>query len=59
MKGNDNYKSLYISEFINTNSPLWSAIIEAESILQSYKPLYKEVRILADTGRCIKIVRMK
>ena len=57
MKRKDNYKSLYISEFRDTNSPLWCAIIEAQSILQNYKPLYKGVRILTVTGRCVKIVR--
>ena len=57
MKRKDNYKSLYISDFRDTKSPLWSAVIEAGSILQNYKPLYKGVRILSDTGRCIKIVR--
>ena len=58
MKRKDNYKSLYISDFRDTNSPLWGAIIEAESILQIFKPLYTGVRILADTGRCIKIVKL-
>jgi hypothetical protein len=57
MKRKDNYKSLYISNFRDTNSPLWSAIIEAQSILQVFNPLYKGVRIMTDTGRCIKIVR--
>lgn len=55
----DNYKSLYISDFRDEKSPLWVATLEAESLLQSYKPLYKGVRILSDTGRCIKIVRLK
>nr|DAH72542.1 MAG TPA: hypothetical protein [Caudoviricetes sp.] len=54
----ENYKLLYISDFRDSNSPLWGAIIEAESILQTYKPLYKGVRILSDTGRCIKIVKL-
>lgn len=53
-----NFKSLYISDFRDENSPLWVATIEAESLLQSYKPLYKGVRILSDSGRCIKIVRI-
>ena len=55
----DNYKSLYISDFRDTKSPLLGAIIEAESLLQSYKLLYKGVRILSDTGKCIKIVKLK
>ena len=58
MKRKDNYKSLYISDFRDEKSPLWCAVIEAESILQKYKPLYKGVRILSDSGRCIKIVRI-
>lgn len=57
MKRKDNYKTLYISDFRDTKSPLWGAIIEAQTLLQSYKPLYKGVRIFADTGKCIKIVR--
>lgn len=54
----DNYKSLYISDFRDTKCPLWGAIIEAESILQKFKPLYKGIRILSDNGRCIKIVKL-
>lgn len=54
----DNYKSLYISDFRDTKSPLWAALIEAEGILQNYKPLYKGIRILSDNGRCIKIVKL-
>lgn len=59
MKKKDNYKSLYISDFRDTKSPLWCAVLEAESLLQSYKLLYKGVRILSDTGKCIKIVKLK
>ena len=55
----ENYKSLYISDFKQEKEPLSCATLEAESLLMSYKPLYKGVKILADTGRCIKIVRMK
>ena len=57
MKRKENYKTLYISDFSDTNSPLWCAIIEAQNIIQIFKPLYKGVRILSDTGKCIKIVR--
>ena len=59
MKRKENYKTLYISDFRDIKSPLYGAIIEAQSLLQSYKPLYKGVRILSDSGRCIKIVRLK
>ena len=58
MKRKDNYKSLYISDFREFKSPLLGAIIEAESLLQNYKPLYSGIRILADSGKCIKIVRL-
>ena len=55
----ENYKSLYISDFFAEDEPLYCATLEAWALLQSYKPVYKGVRILADTGRCIKIVRIK
>lgn len=58
MKRKDNYKSLYISDFRDVKSPLWGATIEAQNILQNYKPLYSGVRILSDNGRCIKIVKL-
>lgn len=45
-------KSLYKSEF----NSLYEAITEAQTILVNYK-LYDDVRILADTGKCLRVIR--
>lgn len=46
-------KSLYKGEFHS----LYEAVCEAQTILVNYGRIYKEVRILSDSGKCIKIVR--
>lgn len=48
-----NSKILYASDF----ESLWCATLEAQTILANYCNLYSEVRILADSGKCVKIVR--
>ena len=52
MKKN-NTKTLHVSDF----ESLWCATLEAQTILANYCNLYSEVRILADSGKCVKIVR--
>lgn len=46
-------KMLYMSDF----ESLWCATLEAQTILANYGNLYSEVRILAESGKCVKIVR--
>lgn len=46
-------KTLYMCDF----ESLWCATLEAQTILANYGNLYSEVRILADSGKCVKIVR--
>lgn len=48
-----NSKTLYVSDF----ESLWCARLEAQTILANYSNLYSEIRILADSGKCVKIVR--
>lgn len=48
-----NSKMLYMSDF----ESLWCATLEAQTILANYGNIYSEVRILADSGKCVKIVR--
>lgn len=45
--------TLHVSDF----ESLWCATLEAQTILANYVNLYSEVRILAESGKCIKIVR--
>ena len=47
-----NSKTLHVSDF----ESLWCATLEAQTILANYGYL-SEVRILADSGKCVKIVR--
>ena len=46
-------KTFYMSDF----ESLWCATLEAQTLLANYGNLYPEVRILADSGKCVKIVR--
>lgn len=48
-----NSKTLHVSDFHS----LYEAVCEAQTILANYCNLYSEVRILADSGKCVKIVR--
>lgn len=48
-----NSKMLHVSDF----ESLWCATLEAQTILANYGNIYSEVRILADSGKCVKIVR--
>ena len=48
-----NSKVLFMSDF----ESLWCATLEAQTILANYGNLYSEVRILAASGKCVKIVR--
>lgn len=45
-------KSLYKSNF----DSLYEAVLEAQTILVNYK-FYDDVRILADTGKCLRVIR--
>lgn len=50
---NNKKKTLHVSDF----ECLWCAILEAQTILANYGNLYSEIRILANSGKCVKIVR--
>ena len=50
---NNKIKILLLGDF----ESLWCATLEAQTILANYGNLYTEVRILADSGKCVKIVR--
>ena len=51
MKKN-NTKTLHVSDF----DSLWCATLEALTILANWR-FYDNVRIISDSGKCIKIVR--
>ena len=36
---------------------LYEAVCEAQTILANYRRFYDNVRIISDSGKCIKIVR--
>ena len=48
-----NSKTLHVSDF----ESLWCATLEAQTILANYDNLYSEIRILANSGKCVKIVK--
>lgn len=45
-------KWLLVSDF----DSLYEAVCEAQTILANYK-YYDDVRILADTGKCLRVIR--
>ena len=47
-----NSKMLYVSDF-----GLYEAVCEAQTILANYRRFYDNVRIISNSGKCIKIVR--
>lgn len=51
MKNTKASKTLFVSAFPS----LYAAICEAQTILVNYR-LYDDVRILADTGRCLRVI---
>lgn len=53
MNNNNKTKMLYVSEFHS----LYEAVCEAQTILVNYGRLYDNVRIISDSGKCVKIVR--
>ena len=46
-------KTLHVSDF----ESLWCATLEAQTILANYGRFYDDVRIVSDSGKCIKVVR--
>lgn len=46
-------KTLYVSDF----NSLYEAVCEAQTILANYRRFYDNVRIISNSGKCIKIVR--
>lgn len=48
-----NSKTLYVSDF----NSLYEAVCEAQTILVNYGRFYDNVRIISNSGKCIKIVR--
>ena len=52
MKKN-NTKTLHVSDFHS----LYEAVCEAQTILANYGRFYDDVRIVSDSGKCIKVVR--
>ena len=48
-----NSKTLHVSDFHS----LYEAVCEAQTILANYGRFYDNVRIISDSGKCIKIVR--
>ena len=52
MKKN-NTKTLHVSDFHS----LYEAVCEGQTILANYGRFYDNVRIISDSGKCIKIVR--
>lgn len=60
MKRRELYKSIYIDDFKPYfKHPLEGATNEAYAILQNCNHFYRGVRILAEKGKCIKIVKAK
>ena len=49
----NNTKTLHVSDF----NSLYEAVCEAQTILANYGRFYDNVRIISDSGKCIKIVR--
>ena len=49
----NNTKTLQVSDFHS----LYEAVLEAQTILENYGRFYDNVRIISDSGKCIKIVR--
>ena len=52
MKKN-NTKTLHVSDFHS----LYEAVCEAQTILVNYGRFYDNVRIVSNSGKCIKVVR--
>ena len=52
MKKN-NTKTLHVIDIYS----LYEAVCEGQTILANYGRLYDDVRIVSDSGKCIKVVR--
>ena len=46
-------KTLHVSDFHS----LYEAVCEAQTILANYGRFYDDVRIVSDSGKCIKVIR--
>lgn len=49
----NNTRTLHVSDF----NSLYEAVCEALTILANYGRFYDNVRIISESGKCIKIVR--
>lgn len=41
-----------------TSSTLYGVVIEAQTQLANYQGVYKEIRILSESGKCLRVVKL-